>query len=227
MSRPRRLGLLLASSLLMGALGLVVGCHAARVLAPPPAFRAASANDFAVDVEFAEPLDRASAQSVAHYSVYPFGHPEAPIGIFSATLIDTATGRVVQLLLSGGPLADSSLYSVGATGVRSIAGASTGTRTTSFTAGLGYGRDIAPLMATHCNSCHGALRADGQYRTDSYAGLFGPGSDGARANIIAGDPSSLCIKRSKPFNSMYTLGAMSYLDFEILYNWIVSYGARR
>lgn len=227
MSRHRRPGLLLACAILTGALELVGGCHAARVLAPPPILRAASASDFAVDVEFAEPLDRASAQSVARYRVYPFNHPEAAISLYSATLIDTASGRVVQLLLSGGPLSDSSLYTVRADNVRSLAGGLTGDRNAVFTAGLGYARDIAPLMATHCNSCHGALRADGQYRTDSYAALFGAGSDGARANIIAGDPSSLCIKRSKPFNSMYTLGAMSYLDFEILYNWIVSYGARR
>ena len=218
---------LLTAALAMGLACALAGCHAARVLAPPPALRAASASDFAVDVEFAEPLDRGSAQTASHFEVYRFGHPESPVGIFSATLIDTASGRVVQLLLSGGPLVDSSLYSVRAANVLSITGGSTGSRVASFSAGLGYGKDIAPLMAVHCNRCHGAAQADGKYRTDSYAGLFGVGSDGARANLIAGDPSSLVIKRSKPLNSMYNLGAMSYLDFEVLYNWIVSYGARR
>ena len=227
MSCRRRPGILLACSILTAALGLVAGCHAARVLAPPPTLRAASASDFAVDVEFAEPLDRASAETLTHYRVYPFNHPEAAISLFSSTLIDTINGRVVQLLLSGGPLSDSSLYTVRADNVRSLAGGLTGDRNAIFTAGLGYGRDIAPLMATHCNRCHAAAQPGGQYRTDSYAALFGAGSDGSRANIIAGDPSSLCIKRSKPLNSMYNLGAMSFLDFEILYNWVVSYGARR
>lgn len=51
-----------------------------------------------------------------------------------------------------------------------------------------YVQDVQPLM-TYCNGCHGAAPARGAYRTDSYAGLLGTGSDGL-ANVIPGDTTS-------------------------------------
>ncbi len=204
---------------------LLAGCHAARVLAPPPPLRAASANSFAVDVEFAEPLDRVSAEDASHYRVYPAGNPAGPVAIYSATVIDTTFGRVVQLLLSGGPLADSSQYEVQAEGVITFDGRAIAMRTVDFVSGLSYRAPLRELFAAHCDRCHGATRADGSYRTDGFVALKGNGTDGA-PNLIAGDPTCLIIRRSRPLRTMFDLGGMSYLDFEILLNWVVSYGAR-
>ena len=218
--------MILAVALAACSAAVLPGCHAARVLAPPPAFRAASASDFAVDVEFAEPLDRTSAEIASHYRVYPVGHPETPVAILSATVIDTVAGRVVQLRLSGGPLVDGDSYQVSADAVRPFYGGAPMARTTTFHAGLGYASDIRALMAVHCDRCHNAALPGGRYRTDSYAALKGMGSDGNKANLIESDPASLIVKRSRPLRTMYDLGAMSYLDFEILYSWIVNYAAR-
>src|SRR5204862_808411 len=73
-------------------------CHAAKVVAPPPPLRAASAALYAVDVEFAEPLDRASAEDASRDALYPAGSPSTPASIASAALVDTLYGRVVQLI---------------------------------------------------------------------------------------------------------------------------------
>jgi len=51
-----------------------------------------------------------------------------------------------------------------------------------------YTQDILPLM-TYCNSCHGAVPDRGAYRTDSYSGLLGAGSDGV-LNVVLGDMTS-------------------------------------
>lgn len=199
-----------------------VGCHSAALLAPPPSLRAASANDFAVDVEFAEPLDRNTAQEAGRYIVYPIGNVGAPVAIYSASLIDTLYGRVVRLLLSGGPLPDSAEYSVQVAGVLTAAGKSTGMRVADFRTGLNYGSPLSELFARHCDSCHGS---EGGYRTDTYDALFGGGTDGV-PNLIAGDPNCLLVRKTRPQNSMFNWGNLSYLDSELIRNWIISYQAR-
>ena len=207
------------------AVALLAGCHAARVIAPPPPLRAASASDFAVDVEFAEPLDRASAENPSHYRVSPLGDPGATVAIYSATLVDTTFGRVVQLLLSGGPLPDTSEFEVKTSGVLALDGHSSGERRVTFRTGLSYRFPLRELFASHCDRCHGAARSEGSYRTDGYAALKGGGTD-PTPNLVAGDPNCLLLRRSRPLKSMFDLGGMSYLDFEVLLNWVASYGAR-
>jgi len=209
-------------------LGTVRACFAtsAPVCAPTsPPLRAASASDFAVDIEFAEPLDRASAENASHYRVYPLGDPAASVAIYSATRVDTSFGRVVQLLLSGGPLPDSSQYEVQASGVLTLDGHSTGERRAAFRTGLSYRSPLGELFADHCNRCHGAASVEGNYRTDSYTALKGNGTD-QTANLIAGDSNCLLLRRSRPLRSMFDQGGLTYLDFEVLLNWVVSYGAR-
>ena len=222
--RPAQQSVRMGATLLLGA-GILLGCHAARVLAPPPPLRAASANSFAVDVEFGESLNRPSAEDPSHYQVYPAGNPAATVAIYSATLIDTTFARVVQLLLSAGPLPDTAQYVVRASGVVALDGQSTGTRSAPFGTGLSYRSPLRELFASHCDPCHGPTQAGGNYRTDSYAALIGSGTDGT-ANLIASDPNCLIIRRSRPLRTMFDLGRMSYLDFEILLNWVISYGAR-
>ncbi len=216
---------LAASSVLVAAATHQAGCHAARIIAPPPPLRAASANDFGVDVEFAEPLDRARAEDVTRYAVRPAMGPGAPQMIFSATVIDTFSGRVVQLLISDGPLADTSDYIVDARDVRTLDGKSTGRRSATFRTGLSYRTPLRELFDSRCSPCHGASQAAGNYRTDSYAALFGTGTD-ATPNLIAGNPNCLLVRKCRPGRSMWNAGGLSYLDFEMILNWVVSYGAR-
>lgn len=204
---------------------LAAGCDTAKVMAPPPPLEAASASDFAVDLQFASPLDRASAEDPSRYAVYPLGTPGAAVAVFRATLVDTLYGRVVQLLLSGGPLADSVVYSVEARGVDDYGGRSLGKLSAEFRAGLSYREQLSGLLAAHCNSCHGEARADGMYRTDSYSALFGSGTHSS-PDLVPSDPGCLLVVKTKPRNSMFRDGGLTFLDAEILRNWVVSYGAR-
>ena len=208
---------------------LVSGCHTAAILAPLPPLRAASASAYAVDVEFSESLDRATAQDPARYSVYPQGISGSAATVLQATLIDTLYGRVVQLLLSdpiNGFLPDSALYTVQSTGVLDVVGKSTGSRSVDWRTGLNYDSPLRALFARHCDSCHGATREEGNYRTDSQAGLLAGGTN-STPNLIAGDPKCLVVVKTKPSNSMFRAGDLSYLDFEIIRNWVVSYQARQ
>ena len=223
----RRFALLLRCGMAaLGLFALLTGCHASRMMAPIVPMRAASANDFGVDIEFAEPLDRASAQDVTHYTVRAALGPGTPQTIFSATVVDTFYGRVVQLLISDGPLADTSDYIVEARDVRTLDGRSTGIRSVTFRTGLSYRGQLRELFDSRCSSCHGASQAAGNYRTDSYAGLRGTGTN-VTPNLISGDPNCSVIRRCRPGRSMWDAGQLSYLDFEMLLNWTVSYQARQ
>ena len=121
------------------------GCHTARVLAPPPALRAASVAAFAVDVEFGEPVDKTSAEDPAHYSLYPAGNPGALAAIASATLVDTVFSRTVQLIIPGwlGASPDSADYEITSSGVQAADGSPTGSRRAAFRTGLNYSRPLA------------------------------------------------------------------------------------
>ena len=203
------------------------GCHTARMIAPPPPLRAASVAPFAVEVEFAEALDKTSAEDAAHYSLYPAGNPGAPAAIASATVVDTVYGRAVQLVVPGwlGASPDSAGFEVATSGVMATDGVSTGSRRTRFRTGLNYTQPLADLFAVHCNSCHGSKQSSGSYRTDSFAALFGAGTS-PTANLIPGDPRCLLAVKTKPRNSMFSQGGLSYLDSDIILNWIVNYSAR-
>ena len=203
------------------------GCDTAAVLAPPPPLRAASASNFAIDVEFAESLDKLSAQDASHYQVYSSGGG-SPAIVLQAQLIDSLYGRVVRLYLQDpvlGSLADSAIYTVQTSDVISLAGKSTGRRSIEIRTGLNYTTPMRDLLAQRCNSCHGPARADGLYRTDSYSALFDPGTS-PTPNVIAGDPRCLLVVKTEPSNSMFRLGGLTFLDSEIIRNWVVSYLAR-
>ncbi len=219
-------------ALLAAALAGVVmsagGCHTARRLAPPPPLRAASAAPYAVDVEFAVPLDRKSAEDPSHYSLYPPGSPGAPATITTATLIDTVSLQVVQLLVPdwlGDPTKDDIPMEVRTHDVLDYFGVSTGDRSVTFRTGLGYAQPMQAIFDARCSSCHGATNPGGAYRTDSYAALFGPGTS-VTPNVAAGDPNCLVIVKCRPHNSMYNRAGLSFLDYEMILNWITVYLAR-
>src|SRR5438093_2546639 len=134
-------GYRVAIAALMLALSGGPGCHAARVLAPAPALQAASAAMYAIDLQFAEPLERASAQDISHYVLYPAAKPGSPAAVSTATLVDTLYGRVVQLLIPawfGDSTVDATMMTVEARGVLDVSGRSTGDRTTTFRTGPSY-----------------------------------------------------------------------------------------
>ena len=223
-----RKGRTAAVVVLAAAFGLaaIAGCHTARSLVPPPPLRAASAATYAVDVEFDEPLAKSVAEDPSHYTLTPLAGGAPPV-IASATLVDTLYGRVVQLLvpawLTSDP--DGTDWEVTSNGVLTAWGKTTGTRQATFRAGLSYTAPLKTLFDERCSSCHGATRADGSYRTDSYAGLLGGGKDGV-PDLIPGDPTCLLVRRCKPHGSMFNLAGLSYFDFELINNWVTTYNAR-
>lgn len=223
---PPAVGLLAAT--LAGTVLFTGGCHTARRLAPPSPLRAASVAIYAVDVEFAEPLDRASAEDPSRYSLFPPGNPATPATITSATLIDTDSLHVVQLLVPDW-LADTTKDDIPMVvqthGVLDYFGVSTGERSVTFRTGLGYAQPMQAFFDARCSGCHGATNPGGAYRTDSYAALLGPGTS-VTPNVVAGDPNCLVIVRCRPHNSMYNRAHLSFLDYEMILNWITVYLAR-
>lgn len=53
-----------------------------------------------------------------------------------------------------------------------------------------YKGNIQSLLVDKCTSCHGSIKAEGNYNMESWSGLFGPGSDGTIRNAIPGNPQS-------------------------------------
>ena len=206
----------------------LAGCDTARVLAPPAPLRAASAADYAVNVAFAEPLVQASAEDPARYVVYFDGAAGTPASISTATLIDTVSLRVVQLVIPGwlgDSTADHRAAVVETHGVRDYFGHDTGDRRAAFVTGLGYASHLQAFFDARCSGCHGAAGPGGNYRTDSYAALFGPGTT-PTANVIAGDPNCLTVVKCRPRNSMYDRAKLEFFDFEMILDWVTSYLAR-
>lgn len=206
------------------AVALLAGCHAAKLLAPPPPVAAASVNAFAIEVVFAEPLDRVSAQDPARYRVHAAGAATEET-IDSATLVDTLEGRVVQLIISSGPLPDSAAFEVVTQGVRTYDGRDTGRRAVTFATGLGYGSHLRAVFAAHCDACHGASLQDGNYRTDSLAGLRGTGVD-STPDLIAGDPNCALARRTRPRKSAFDQGGLDWFESDLIENWIIGYDGR-
>ena len=91
------MGLVTAAGMLLSP-----GCHLAPALAPVPMLRVASASDYVIHVEFDHSLDRAVAEDVTHYAVALAASPATEVEILSATVIDTLTGRTVELVLPAG-----------------------------------------------------------------------------------------------------------------------------
>ena len=205
---------------------LSLGCHAARVIAPPVPLRGASVATYAIDIQFAESLDRASAEDPSRYEVHLAGDPASSM-VASATLVDTLYGRVVQLVIPAWLEVNSDKANVQVTtrGVLTLDRRDTGTRTVAFRTGLSYSAPLKELFDSHCTPCHGSVRVEGGYRTDSYDALLEGGSDD-EPNLIPSDPNCLIVRRCRPRNSMFDLGRLDFLDYEVLKNWIVNYEAR-
>lgn len=199
---------------------------------PPPAMVGYSASPFAIDVEFDRSLDRTSIADPLHYAVTDSaGARSIP---FRVTLVDTLFGRTVRLLFRLGTLTDSTHYRLTVAGVRDAWGQplfAADSASVEVVTGLWYSRPIRALLERKCTPCHAGGRAGGNYRTDSYAELFGAGSDAAsddpRPNLIAGDARCLLVIRTSPGHSMFNVAHLSYAESQLITNWVVTYQARK
>lgn len=54
---------------------------------------------------------------------------------------------------------------------------------------ISFRSDIAPVLQEHCVACHGARKAEGGYRADTYAEAFKAGDSGATPFVVADDGS--------------------------------------
>lgn len=230
MRRPR---LVRVSLLLLPLVPLVLlACD--RPVVPevtPEPITVQSASSFAVEVAFDRPLAPASASDVAHYVlVQPTGGRVSPA---RAMLADSLFGQTVLLFFPLGTLEDSTKYSLTASGIQDAWGRplwAADSTTEQFETGLWYSRPIRALLARKCNPCHNGARAGGNYRTDSYAALFGDGSDAnsnPRPNLVPGDARSLIVIRTSPRHSMFNVAHLSYAESQLFINWVVTFQARQ
>ncbi len=56
-------------------------------------------------------------------------------------------------------------------------------------------RDVAPILERRCVPCHGAARAEGQWRADSFAALRGAGASGASGFVAGSRDASAAFER--------------------------------
>ncbi len=87
------------------------------------------------------------------------------------------------------------------------------------------GRQVTIATCAHlCNGCHTGTAPPGNYLTDSYAGLFGNGSD-STPNMIAGDADSLFVQKiAGNHHTVLTL----YPGFDtVARDWVVNNNAQK
>jgi len=211
------------------ALGLVLaalGCQRPMEVEPVLVLRAASVDSTHVDLGFPESLDPVAMTDPANYRVWIRGTPDAPVRIRSIAVSDTIRGRSVRLETD--PVPDQLLVAVRVESVRLVTGTRLGDEplTTELVTGLSYGKDIAPLFARHCNSCHSGDTPDGNYLTDDYFALFGSGV-APPGNLLPGNEASLLVRKTLPGASMFWTGGLETIEGEMIRNWVVVYLARQ
>jgi len=186
-----------------------------------------SATSYAVVVAFDRPVSRASATQSSRYALTrPAGDRLLPS---RAALVDSLFGQAVQLVFPLGTLEDSTVYRLTVAGVQDAWGrplSAGDSVTVEFKTGLWYSWPIRDVLARKCDPCHNAGRAGGNYRTDSYAALFGNGSDD-NPNLVPGDARCVLVLRTSPGHSMFNVAHLSSSESQFFINWIVTYQARR
>lgn len=125
----------------------------------------------------------------------------------------TDTGDVVTTLTSPSTPGRGSTGTTGTTG-------STGTTTSSTS--LAYNPDIQALLQSDCVSCHGASRADGGVRLNTYAVVM--------TQVRAGNSSSRLITSTRQNGSMYRYWSGTTATRQAkatqVQSWVVTYNAQ-
>lgn len=204
----------------------MAGCRTPLDVESSLVLEAASVDSTHVDVGFPESLDPAAMTDPANYRVWIPGDPDVAVPVVSAQVSDPIRGRSVRLETARIP--DRYLVAVRVESVRLVTGTTLGRGplTTSLVTGLSYGKDIAPLFARRCNSCHSGDTPDGTYLTDDYFALFGSGV-APPGNLVPGDEKSLLVRKCLPGGSMFWTGQLEYIESEMIRNWVVGYLARQ
>ena len=87
----------------------------------------------------------------------------------------------------------------------------TGTGVATYT----YTKDIAPIMASDCVSCHGTSQKQAGFNFSTYAGVM--------AAVTAGSANSLLVKSVQPSGPMFSeLSGNRTLKIQTIYDWVVS-----
>lgn len=86
--------------------------------------------------------------------------------------------------------------------------------------GITYNNTARSILASNCDGCHSGTTPEGDYSTDTYAGVMGGGTD-TEPNVIGGDPNSTLLQKlnSDPAHTL------NQVDADSLYDWIVNNGA--
>ena len=223
----------LASWTLLAALA---ACGCDRPVATPSlkAVSAASASPFAVDVAFDRPQSRLEVANKSHYSIRRVGADGPGAVPQSVQFIDTLFGETVRTTFPLGTLEDSTLYEVTVRGARDAYGNAYlpgDSVVAAVRTGLNYDSPLQEVLDRRCNRCHAGAAPAAGYRTNSFASLFGFGSDSAAAhpihNLIPGDAQCLLVVKTGPKGKEFSRAHLTYAESELFRNWVVSYQARR
>ncbi len=207
-------------------LTFVLACRRPTEIEPAIDVRAASADSTHIDLGFRESLDPTAMTSLLNYRVWTPGDSGRIFAVLGVTIPDSIRGRSVRLETS--PVPDGIRLLVRVERVRLVTGASLDDApiTVDLVSGLSYRKDIQPLLAERCNTCHAAAAPAASYATDSYFALFGSGVS-PPGNLIPGDASSLLVRKSLPSGSMFWTGDLEFIEAEEIRNWVVAYQARQ
>lgn len=87
-------------------------------------------------------------------------------------------------------------------------------------AGLTYTKDIQPIMAAHCTSCHSGSSPSAGINLSTYAGVA--------AAVTPGSASSRLVTATQPGGSMYSfLGSTATQLAQTIRSWVVDNGAKQ
>lgn len=123
--------------------------------------------------------------------------------MFKWSLMLLTASLVVTIACGGSPTSPSSLDSVAVT--------VTGTGVTTYT----YTKDIAPILATDCVSCHNAGNSQSGVNLSTFAGVS--------AVVTAGSQNSLLVKATQPNGPMFiNLSGNRTAKTQIIFDWVVN-----
>jgi hypothetical protein len=221
-----RTGALVALAL---ALLAAAGCREPDRVDPVTELHIYSVDSTHIDVGFPESLDPVRMTDPANYFAWLDGGAGAAISIHAVSMADSVRGRAVRLETDPVPDATSVLIQVRS--IRLLTGVSDGRDPVhvGLVTGLSYYKDVAPLLAAHCNSCHSGATPAASYATDAYFSLFGPGTTPTPGhyNLVPGDPRCRLVWKTAPTGAHFWTGGLATIESQVIRDWVVNYLARQ